>query len=82
MMPIFHTNQISASGTTCNITHCLSDNISSMPSFTIQSLLDQMMGQNFENDEFLGDIITSKYFTPLKLLETKLPNKFSVLNIA
>ena len=61
-----------------------SDNINSMPSFTIQSLLDQMMGQNFENDEFLSDIITSKYFTPLKLLESKLPNKFSIsrINIA
>ena len=53
-----------------------------MPSFTIQSLLDQMPGQNFETDDFMGETITSKYFTPSEFLASKLPpNKFSMLHI-
>ena len=34
-----------------------------MPSFTIQSSLDKMPGQNFETDKFVSEMITSKYFT-------------------
>ena len=56
--------------------------LNSTPSFTIQSLLDEMPGQNFETDEFMGETITSKYFTPAELLQAKLPkNKFSMLHI-
>ena len=54
----------------------------SMPSYTIQSLLDQMPEQNFETDEFMSETITSKYFTPSQFLESKLSaNKFSMLHI-
>ena len=41
-----------------------SDIVQGIPSFTIQSLLDEMPGQNYETDEFMSEIITSKYFTP------------------
>ena len=59
-----------------------SDSVNSMPSFTIQSLLDQMPGQNFEMDEFMHETITSKYFTPSEFIEQRLPsNKFSMLHI-
>ena len=56
--------------------------MNSTPSFSIQSLLDEMPGQNFETDEFLSDTISSKYFTPAEFLQSKLPpNKFSMLHI-
>ena len=52
--------------------------VNSTLSFTIQSLLDEMQGQNFETDDFMSETISSKYFTP-KFLECKLPpNKFSI----
>ena len=47
-----------------NLSDPKSDYVNSMPSFTIQSLLDQMPGQNFETDEFMSETISSKYFTP------------------
>ena len=37
-------------------------------SFTIQSLLDKMPGQNFETDEFMSESISSKYYTPSEFL--------------
>ena len=56
--------------------------LNATPSFTIQSLLDVMPGQNFETDEFLGETITSKYFTPAEHLQAKiLKSKFSILHI-
>ena len=56
--------------------------VNSTPSFSIQSLLDEMPGQNFETDEFMSQTISSKYFTPAEFLECKLPsNKFSMLHI-
>ena len=59
-----------------------SDYVNSMPSFTSQSLLDQIPGQNFETDEFMSETITSKYFTPSEFIEQRLPsNKFSMLHI-
>ena len=54
----------------------------SMPSFTIQSLLDKMPGQNFDTDDFLSETITSKYFSPSHFLECKLPrNNLSMIHI-
>ena len=51
----------------------------STPSFTIQSLLDDMPRQNFDTDEFMSESISSKYLKPS---ECKLPsNKFSLLHI-
>ena len=59
-----------------------SDFVQGMPSFTIQSLLDEMPGQNFETDEFMSESISSKYFTPSQFLETKLTkNMFSMIHI-
>ena len=56
--------------------------LNSTPSFTIQSLLDEMPGQNFETNDFLAENISSKYFTPAEFLECKFPpNKFSMLHI-
>ena len=56
--------------------------INSTPSFTIQSLLDNMPGQHFDTDEFMSETISSKYFKPSKFLECKLPsNIFSMLHI-
>ena len=52
------------------------------PSFTIQSLLDQMPGQNFESDEFLSNSISSKYYKHSEFLECKLPVfNFTMLHI-
>ena len=42
--------------------------IDTTPSFTIQSLLDKMPGQNFETDKFMSESISSKYFTPSEFL--------------
>ena len=59
-----------------------SDIVQGMPSFTIQSLLDEMPGQNYETDEFMSESKTSKYFTPSQFLESKLPkNMFSMIHI-
>ena len=56
--------------------------INSTPSFTIQSLLDQMPGQNFETDEFMSESISSKYYTPSEFLGSKLPrNNFSMVHM-
>ena len=55
------------------------------PSFSIQSLLDQLPGQNFSTDDFLSDNVESKYYTPAQFLAQKIPKKsFSMahLNIA
>ena len=58
------------------------DFVRGMPRFTIQSLLDEMPGQNYETDDFMSESITSKYFTPSQFLESELPNKmFSMIHI-
>ena len=59
-----------------------SDQINFAPSFSIQSLLDQFPGQNFDTDEFLSDTISSKYYTPSEFVQNKLPNDtFTLLHI-
>ena len=61
--------------------------LNSTPSFTIQSLLDEMPGQNFETNDFMGENMSSKYFIPAEFLECKFPpnkfppNKFSMFHI-
>ena len=69
--------------------HGLSNNnaeqVSNLPSFSIQSLLDQLPGQNFNTDEFLSDSIESKYYTPAQFMSQKFSKKsFTIahLNIA
>ena len=59
-----------------------SDFVQATPSFSIQSLLDKMSGQNFDIDDFMSETITSNYLTPSQFLENKLsPNEFSMLHI-
>jgi len=61
------------------------DVLSALPSFTIQSLLDQMPAQKFNTDEFLSYTINSKYYTPTEFIEAKFSkNSFTMvhLNIA
>ena len=59
-----------------------SDQINFAPSFSIQSLLDQFLGQNFDTDEFLSDTISFKYYTPSESVQNKLPNDtFTMLHI-
>ena len=57
----------------------LSDNsinqLTNLPSFTIQSLLDQLPGQNFSTDDFLSDSIESKYYTPAQFINEKFSKK-------
>ena len=54
--------------------------VQGMPSFTIQSLLDEMPGHNYETDETMSE--TSKYFTHSQFLESKLPkNMFSMIHV-
>ena len=55
------------------------DSLKNIPSFTIQSLLDELPGQNFTTDDFLSNSIESKYYTPATFLNQKF--SFSVLPI-
>ena len=67
------------------ITSESSESVLNFPSFSIQSLLDQLPGQNFSTDDFLSDNVESKYYTPAQFLAQKIPKKsFSMahLNIA
>ena len=53
------------------------------PSFTIQSLLDQLPGDKSDiSDDFLTESISSKYYTPSDFIRNKFPKKaFSVMHI-
>ena len=65
-----------------NVSRISDSNWINKPSFTIQSLLDQMPRQKFESDEFLSNSLSSKYYKPSEFLERKLPsNNFTVLHI-
>ena len=58
------------------------DNLSNLPSFNIQSLLDQISGQNFNTDEFLSHSINSKYYTPAQFISEKFSKKsFSLIHL-
>ena len=59
--------------------------LSNLPSFSMQSLLDQMPGQNFSTDDFLSESIESKYYTPAEFISDKFSKKYFTmihLNIA
>ena len=61
------------------------NDLSNLPSFTMQSLLDQLPGQNFTSDDFLSDSIESKYYTPAQFIAEKFSKKYLTmihLNIA
>ena len=56
--------------------------LSNLPSFSMQSLLDQMPGQNFSTDEFLSNSIESKYYTPAEFMSDKLSKKsFTMIHL-
>ena len=59
-----------------------SDFLRNVPSFSIQSLINQIPGENFDTNEFLSESITSKYYTPAEFITAKLPkNKFSIIHL-
>ena len=49
--------------------------LKNVPSFSIQSLIDQIPGQKFDTDEFISDTIESKYYTPAEFISTKFSKK-------
>ena len=58
------------------------ENLSNLPSFSIQSLLDQISGQKFSTDEFLSNSIDSKYYTPAQFISEKFSKKsFSLIHL-
>ena len=59
-----------------------SEFLRNVPSFSIQSLINQIPGEHFDTNEFLSDSITSKYYTPAEFITAKLPkNKFSIIHL-
>ena len=65
-----------------NISRISDSNWINKPTFTIQSLLDQIPGQKSESDEFLSNSISSKCYKPSEFLECKLPaNNFTMSHI-
>ena len=48
------------------------DLLKDVPSFSIQSLIDQLPGHKFDTDEFINYSIESKYYTPAQFISTKL----------
>ena len=59
--------------------------LKNVPSFSIQSLIDQIPGQKFDTDEFISDTIESKYYSPAEFISTKFSKKsFTIfhMNIA
>ena len=68
------------------IRHCFRDSysevLSALPSFTIQSLLDQMPAQKFNTDEFLSYSINSKYYSPSDFIDAKFSKKsFTMIHL-
>ena len=51
------------------------DFLRNVPSFSIQSLIDNLPGQKFDTDEFISDNTESKYHTPAQFIAEKLPKK-------
>jgi len=58
------------------------DLLKNVPSFSIQSLIEQLPGQKFDTDEFISDSIESKYYNPAQFISTKLSKKsFSMIHL-
>ena len=52
------------------------------PSFSIQSLLDEMPGHKDDESDFLSNSVSSKYYTPAEFLTSKFPKGgFSILHL-
>ena len=57
-------------------------NTGNLPSFRIQSLLDELKKNENEGNSFLSDSIKSSYFTPFEFVEKKFNKKtFSILHL-
>jgi len=58
------------------------DKLSNLPSFSIQSLLDQLPGTNFGTDEFLSNSIDSRYYTPAQFISERFSKKsFTLIHL-
>ena len=51
--------------------------LKSVPSFSIQTLIDKLPGQKFDTDEFISDTVESKYHTPAQFISEKLSKNHS-----
>ena len=61
-----------------NIEFC----VDKTPSFSIQSLLDQMPGQKINTDKFMSNSIHSRYYTTSDFLSAKFSNQnFSIFHL-
>ena len=57
-------------------------NAGNLPSFKIQSLLDEIKKNENEDNSFLSDSIKSSYFTPSEFVENKFTKKaFSIIHL-
>ena len=51
-------------------------------SFSIQTLLDQLPGHKFSNDNFVSDTVESKHYTPAEFLSEKFSKKsFTMIHL-
>ena len=71
-LPFYKINEDDLLLTVHGLDHASVEKLRNVPSFNIQSLLDKMPGQKFDTDEFLGQSIESKYFTPAQFLTEKI----------
>ena len=60
----------------------ISERLKSIPSFSIQSLIDLLPGQTFDVNEFLNENTSSNYFTPAQFKSGKFSNSgFAMIHI-
>ena len=58
------------------------ESLDKVPSFSLQSLLDDIPGQRFNTDEFLSNTIKSRYYNSGEFVHQKFPqNKFSIIHL-
>ena len=58
------------------------DFLKDVPSFSIQSLIGQLPGENIDIDEFISDTVESKYYTPAEFIAKKFKKKsFSLMHL-
>ena len=58
------------------------DYLKDVPSFSIQTLLDQFPGEKFAKDDFLSSTIESKYYTPAQFINEKFSKrKFTMIHL-
>ena len=58
------------------------DFLKDVPTFSIQSLIGQLPGENFDTDDFISDTVESKYYTPAEFITTKFKKRsFSLMHL-